>query len=125
MKILKRGVNMNNYSVYIHKNKLNGKVYILARNEEKTLKSIEEIKKETNNNNVHFIKSPNKDDAMFSRDKETRDYFKTFWHSSTHLLAYALEQYYGDKIKLIHGPPGDGIPYCFFYEVALSVMNCS
>ena len=78
-----------------------------------------------NNNNVHFIKSPNKDDAMFSRDKETRDYFKTFWHSSTHLLAYALEQYYGDKIKLIHGPPGDGIPYCFFYEVALSVMNCS
>ena len=41
---------------YISKqfSKLNGKVYILARNEEKTLKSIEEIKKETNNNNIHY-----------------------------------------------------------------------
>lgn len=58
---------------------------------------------------------------MFSRNRETRDYFQTLWHSSAHIMAYALEQYYGDKIKLIHGPTGNGVPYCFFYEVALSV----
>ena len=45
------------------------------------------------------------------------------WHSSTHLLAYALEMYYGDKVKLIHGPSGEGVPYCFFYEVALDVED--
>lgn len=70
---------------------------------------------------VRYISSPTKEDAMFSRDHETRDFFKTFWHSSCHIMAYALEQYYGDKIKLIHGPSGNGVPYCFFYEVALTV----
>ena len=58
---------------------------------------------------------------MFSREKEDKDFFHAMWHSSTHLLAYALESYYGDKVKLLHGPPGDGIPYCFFYEVTLDV----
>lgn len=72
---------------------------------------------------VRYISSPTKEDAMFSRDRETRDFFKTFWHSSSHIMAYALEQYYGDKIKLIHGPSGNGVPYCFFYEVALTVAH--
>lgn len=76
------------------------------------------------NASVDYIPCPMKDDAMFSRDKQTKDYFKTMWHSSTHILAYALEQYYGDKIQLIHGPPGEGVPYCFFYEVTLSVGFC-
>ena len=60
---------------------------------------------------------------MFSRDPELKDFFKTFWHSSAHILGYALEQYYGDKVKLLHGPSGDGIPYCFFYEVTLTVVS--
>ena len=62
---------------------------------------------------------------MFSRNKETKDFFKTMWHSSAHLLAYALEQYYGDDVHLLHGPAGDGIPYCFFYEVILDVLLLS
>ena len=70
---------------------------------------------------VRYIDTPTKEDAMFSRNRETRDYFRTLWHSSAHIMAYALEQYYGDKVKLIHGPTGNGVPYCFFYEVALSV----
>lgn len=70
---------------------------------------------------VRYIDTPTKEDAMFSRNRETRDYFQTLWHSSAHIMAYALEQYYGDKIKLIHGPTGNGVPYCFFCEVALSV----
>lgn len=73
------------------------------------------------NAEVEFIPCPTEDNAMFSRDKATKDYFKTLWHSSTHILAYALEQYYGDKVQLIHGPSGEGVPYCFFYEVTLSV----
>ena len=71
---------------------------------------------------LHFIEIPSGDDAMFSRNKETKDFFKTMWHSSAHLLAYALEQYYGDDVHLLHGPAGDGIPYCFFYEVILDVL---
>lgn len=70
---------------------------------------------------IHYIEVPKEEDAMFSRKKETRDFFKTMWHSSAHILAYALEQYYGDKIQLLHGPAGDGIPYCFFYDVILDV----
>ena len=64
-----------------------------------------------------------KDMAMFSRDKECKTLFHTMWHSSAHILAYALESYYGDKIRLLHGPPGEGIPYCFFYEVVLDVFS--
>ena len=64
-----------------------------------------------------------KDLAMFSRDKECKTLFHTMWHSSAHILAYALESYYGDKIRLLHGPPGEGIPYCFFYEVVLEVST--
>lgn len=71
---------------------------------------------------IRYIEVPKEDDAMFSRKKETRDFFKTMWHSSAHILAYALEQYYGDKIQLLHGPAGDGIPYCFFYDVILDVF---
>ena len=47
---------------------------------------------------VRYISSPTKENAMFSRNHETRDFFKTFWHSSCHIMAY-----------------------CFFYEVALTV----
>ena len=50
---------------------------------------------------VRYISSPTKENAMFSRNHETRDFFKTFWHSSCHIMAYALEQYYGDKIKMV------------------------
>ena len=64
-----------------------------------------------------------KDLAMFSRDKECKTLFHAMWHSSAHILAYALESYYGDKIRLLHGPPGEGIPYCFFYEVVLEVFS--
>lgn len=71
---------------------------------------------------IRYVEVPKEDDAMFSRKKETRDFFKTMWHSSAHILAYALEQYYGDKIQLLHGPAGDGIPYCFFYDVILDVF---
>ena len=42
---------------------------------------------------IRYIEVPKEDDAMFSRKKETRDFFKTMWHSSAHILAYALEQY--------------------------------
>ena len=76
------------------------------------------------NSNLHPLPTPTDDSAMFSREKQTKDFFQTLWHSSTHLLAYALEQYYGSKVKLIHGASGEGIPYCFYYEVTLSVILC-
>lgn len=72
---------------------------------------------------IETLKTPTSDDAMFSVSRENKDFFRTMWHSSTHLLAYALEMYYGDKVKLIHGPSGEGVPYCFFYEVALDVED--
>lgn len=72
-------------------------------------------------NHIEYLSVPESESAMFSRERENKDFFHTMWHSSTHLLAYALESYYGDKVKLLHGPPGDGIPYCFFYEVTLDV----
>ena len=74
-----------------------------------------------NAQSVHYVKTLSDDNAIFSLDPSTKDFFHTLWHSSTHILAYALESYYGDKVTLLHGPPGEGVPYCFFYEVILDV----
>eukprot|EP00118_Oscarella_pearsei_P011794 m.81867 g.81867 ORF g.81867 m.81867 type:complete len:665 (+) comp36266_c0_seq9:28-2022(+) len=74
---------------------------------------LSKVKTQRVDSEVTFLKF---DDSLLAK--------KVFWHSSAHLLGYAIEHFYGDKVKveLCDGP---GLDDGFFYDVYLSGQTVS